>query len=123
MMGEPEEVDADHGHGVVGDQLEGPQDRAVAAQADDQRAVARQLALLHRDDGVRQQVARLAQPAHLAPVALGPAQDAADHLAAVAPRVDHDADRLADHGSSRWTVSGEKAGRQTATYSAPSGVE
>jgi hypothetical protein len=23
--------------------------------------------------------------------------------------------------SSRWTVSGEKAGRQTATYSAPSG--
>ena len=28
-----------------------------------------------------------------------------------------------DQSSSRWTVSGEKAGRHTAMYSAPSGVE
>ncbi|GAA2884771.1 hypothetical protein GCM10010517_48230 [Streptosporangium fragile] len=35
----------------------------------------------------------------------------------------HGEDRAADGHSSRFAVSGEKAGRQTATYSAPSGPE
>src|SRR5262249_58540460 len=103
--------------------LERPQDRPVAAQPDDQRAVPRQLVLRHQAHVGGQKLARLLEPAHLAAVALGPADDAGEEVVAVAPRVDDDADRLADHDGSRWTVSGENAGRQTATYSAPSGVE
>jgi hypothetical protein len=56
-------------------------------------------------------------------VAMRPAHDAIHVLPAVASRVQHDADRGPFHDSSRWTVSGANAGRQTAMYSAPSGVE
>ncbi|HET6550243.1 MAG TPA: hypothetical protein VFG79_17405 [Solirubrobacter sp.] len=120
---EPPEVHTQHRHVVPGGELERAEDRPVAAEPDDQRTAGRQLLLAHGLDRRRHQVARLGEPAHDHAVPRGPAHDALDVLLAVAPRVDHDADGVASDHSSRCTLSGEKAGRQTATYSAPSGVE